>query len=846
MGSVRLWVLLASGFFATGLLGCLGPPLELPAARPSGAPTDPGQPGQRERLRLSLKPARAFVVDSAGELLKGPAADGRVGDFALDNGLVTFIVARADQAIGFADSGGHVIDAGPSGGQDGLVELFDLTGPQFPRQALYQSVVPGMRGRAALLRAAGHDSEDPSLEIITDYVLDPGARFLEIDTRYTNRGASALDKLPVGDAIQWGRVERFIPGEGFALEASAPRELTTSDGWLGGISPEVSYAYVVAGALAGKHGVGWSDVTLAQLSLAPGATGEIKRWLVVGSTADASLSETVAELRGEEWARIGGRVVEDGTGAPVGDARLILADRNGRPLAVARAQNGSYALLAPPGDYLVGAESAGRRGPQHLEVKLGTSAATTLDVLVSRPGAIDFRVDEAGRASPAKLTLIGVPPTRTPDLGTPASATGGNIALTTSGRGTLALPPGHYHVIASRGPLYTVDDQEVEVRPEAAAQLSFRLSRAIDWPGLTCADLHQHAAPSADSAVSLDDRVAANLAEGLDIEVATDHNVIVDYAPALARSGGALGLIAGEEATREGVGHFNAWPMPFDADAPRGGAVDVRGKNAHQILGELRAPDRVVQVDHPRSGTIGYFNLVGLDAQAPQLPKDWEGGFDALEIFSGKDPAKTDQPIADWMALTNRGLVYTGVGGSDSHLVWGQEVGYPRTCVFLDDKHAPKELVHAIRDWHDALVTNGPFIAVTVGGHRMGELAPAPRGRARLEVEVRAAPWVDTRRLEVWVNGERRGKPLDLGTARGMTRYKGAFDLKIDRDSSVVVIVRGDASLEPVVSRPAGAAAPTPLAVTNPIFLDRDGDGRFTAPNAPARPGSTSRPTKTR
>jgi hypothetical protein len=30
-------------------------------------------------------------------------------------------------------------------------------------------------------------------------------------------------------------------------------------------------------------------------------------------------------------------------------------------------------------------------------------------------------------------------------------------------------------------------------------------------------------------------------------------------------------------------------------------------------------------------------------------------------------------------------------------------------------------------------------------------------------------------------------------------------------------------------------AAPTALAITNPIYLDRDGDGKWTPPNAPVK-----------
>jgi hypothetical protein len=377
--------------------------------------------------------------------------------------------------------------------------------------------------------------------------------------------------------------------------------------------------------------------------------------------------------------------------------------------------------------------------------------------------------------------------------------------------------------------------------------VGFELKRAVDLPGLVCADLHQHAARSPDSAVPPLDRVASNLAEGLDVQVATEHNFVADYSEQAIQLSTAAPLLflSGEEVTREGVGHFNAWPMKPKPDG-RGGAIDVRDKNAHQLLAKLRAPDRVVQVNHPRAGNIGYFNLVNFDPTGAALPRELETGFDAVEVLTGKEAQKSDQPLADWMSLMNHNIVLTAVGGSDSHLLWGQEVGYPRTCVFLDGKPTVEALVAAVKQSRAALVTTGPFVTVSAAGHGMGQLVPAPRGRARLDVEVRAAPWVDTKKLELWVNGGRRGKPIDLPPGRGPVRYKGSIELKIEHDAAVVVIVRGDATLAPVVSQLPGAQAPTPIAITNPIFLDRDGDGRFTGPLAPAppRPGSAPRPGK--
>ena len=101
-----------------------------------------------------------------------------------------------------------------------------------------------------------------------------------------------------------------------------------------------------------------------------------------------------------------------------------------------------------------------------------------------------------------------------------------------------------------------------------APHVTFELKRAVDLKGLLCVDLHQHASPSPDSAVSLRDRAASNLAEGLEVMVATDHNYFADWKPALAALGSAKLISTGQ-------------PMAA-AVSPAPAAVDSATKSGHQ------------------------------------------------------------------------------------------------------------------------------------------------------------------------------------------------------------------------------------------------------------------------
>ena len=804
--------------------GCIGPKLPLPKAETT--PAAGNQANER-----AARPARAFAVTRAADLLDGAAAQGRVGDFRIDNDAVAVIVSAPGHAFGYAESGGNIIDAAPTGNKDALGQVYGYLGDAFPRQPIYDRVEVVERsdlGGSAAVVARGHDSDNAAIAVDTEYALAPGARALRITSTVTNQGAKPVAKLAIGDVVDWGRAERFVPHRG--LDASG--RISVDAGFVAGFADDAAYAYAIAeGPLDTRNDWQASDCNAQIVDLPPGASVKVTRWLVVGSSTDASIYESLATLRKADWSRLSGRILEEGTGEPLAGARVYFDDREG-PVAMALSTAQGYEVLLPAGDYRVRAEGIGRAGPAQLEVTVGESTGASHDVIMSRQGTLAYRVQENGAPLPARLTILGVTPTPDPHLGPSFARLAQNLVVSATGAGQLPLPPGQYRVLASRGPEYTIEEAHVEVAPGETATATFDLRRAVDAFGWRCVDLHQHAAPSADSSVSLVDRAASDLAEGLDVLVATDHNAIgVDWNAAIAALGAArpLSVIVGDEVSLSRFGHFSVIPWVASPSAPDGGAPEVDHRPAREVVRALAAPDRVVILNHPRAGArIGYFENVGIDEKGgPSLL----GDIDAIEVFSGKDTTRVEPVLRDWLSLLDRGFSLTAVGGSDSHLIAGQEVGWPRTCipVAAGQPLDGAALVSALKKRHEALVTNGPFVRVSVAGHGMGQLAPAPRGRAKLDIEIDAAPWIDVRRLELFINGSRRGKPIDVPLSAKPQRYKGSIDLRLERDAYVVVVVRG-AALGAVVPAGAAQAAPTALAITNPIYLDRDGDGRWTAP----------------
>src|SRR3569623_1761930 len=160
--------------------------------------------------------------------------------------------------------------------------------------------------------------------------------------------------------------------------------------------------------------------------------------------------------------------------------------------------------------------------------------------------------------------------------------------------------------------------------------------------------------------------------------------------------------------------------------------------------------------------------------------------------------------------------------------------GYPRNYVkVLDDQPAVvsgKEVAHAVKA-HRSFFTTGPFVSLLVNGGTMGDLVPARGGKARADITVQAAPWVSVDHVQLIVGGKplkRWDSPRDVAPgATEAVRFHQAFDFEVKADSYVLVRVDGEKSLTPVVGDRKTFTA-YPFALTNPVFLDADGDGKYT------------------
>ena len=191
--------------------------------------------------------------------------------------------------------------------------------------------------------------------------------------------------------------------------------------------------------------------------------------------------------------------------------------------------------------------------------------------------------------------------------------------------------------------------------------------------------------------------------------------------------------------------------------------------------------------------------------------------------------------IEDWFHLVNRGYPVFVVGSSDAHGVAGGEPGYSRTYVLYEGREGREldaaALFDAVRTGR-SFVSNGPVVEVRANRRAtFGDTVKARKGgRVDLDITVTGAPWLDVSEVRLVVDGDRRPALPMKGAGKRSVKFRDRVRVEFARDGWVAVEVVGRRSLFPLIQQRSRdgsmEAAALPYALTNPIFVDADGDGR--------------------
>jgi hypothetical protein len=411
-------------------------------------------------------------------------------------------------------------------------------------------------------------------------------------------------------------------------------------------------------------------------------------------------------------------------------------------------------------------------------------------------------------------------------------------AFVLRGDADLRVPVGTYDVWVSHGPEWDTTRERITISPGAETEVHTRLHHVIDTPGWISADLHVHSAASLDSRVPMRDRVFQFVADGVDLIVATDHNVIADYAPVIAELGVAdlLASSTGDEITTKQWGHFGAFPLPADEAELGHGAIETGKRTATQIFADVRAkaPNALIDVHHPRleHGKLGYFFLSDLDISTGRTKTPgFSFDFDAIEVLNGyqdSDRKTMGKVMGDWIGFLDSGKRVACTGNSDSHHMTFNLGGYPRNYVALPDtpvdKIDPAAVAAQVKAGH-SFFTTGPIIDANIAGKTFGDVARVAPGKVALHVTVRAANWIPVSKITVIGPGNTVLATRTVPSSTQVVRFDDTIELDIAGDGYAILRVDGDRPMAPNVGD-IGSFVVYPMAVTNPIWIDRDGDGK--------------------
>ncbi len=422
------------------------------------------------------------------------------------------------------------------------------------------------------------------------------------------------------------------------------------------------------------------------------------------------------------------------------------------------------------------------------------------------------------------------------------------VIYSTDGTARFGLPAGSYTIYASRGFEYSVRTNRVTLAPGQSVTLQMGLQREVPTPRLASCDTHVHTFTySRHGDATLEERMATLAGEGIELPIATDHNILTDYTDAARRLNvhEFFTPVVGDEVTTD-AGHFNIFPVRPGSPVPNHRILDWP-----ELMRDLRATPgvRVVVLNHPRNihshfqpfAATNYNPVTGENRRGPDF------SFDAVEVLNSS-ALQSDLMIGfrDWFALLNYGYRVTAVGSSDSHDVSRYIVGQGRSYVACDDSHPgninPEEVCRSFLEGR-VLVSLGLLAQLTVDDRfAVGDLATGLGNVIQVTVTVLGPSWTRADRVELYANGLKiREQQIEADVA---VVEKARVTWIIPRpahDVHLVAIASGPPVTAPFwsLAKPYQPSSrvwePRVIGATNPIWLDGDGDGRFTAPRAYAK-----------
>jgi hypothetical protein len=591
-----------------------------------------------------------------------------------------------------------------------------------------------------------------------------------------------------------------------------------------------------------------------RLSIAPELvhvrSGDVREWSSFPEVPQ--LSEIAVEFESapndQEWTlRLRQQDVKQSWQVAINDSKLA---------ELVRDENDQVLYIAVPAGSLA-------EGTNTLTIRQSSEADAPDDIRVGEIGLIERPVHSAldeGRVAirivdigsglpiPSRVTVTDENGSLHPVAVAPNDllAVRAGVIYTGNGSAEFSLPAGRYTVFAGRGFEYSLARVDFDLRADETATHTLSIHREVPTDGYVACDTHVHTLTfSGHGDASIEERMVTIAGEGIELPIATDHNIHIDYAP-YARE---LNLndyftpVIGNEFTTP-VGHFNVFPILAGADVP-----DHNHTSWQSAFDKVFTTPgvEVAVLNHARDLHSGvrpfgpdHFN----DAAGISLD-GWPYRMRAMEVVNSA-AIQTDglQLFRDWMTLLNAGYSVTPIGGSDSHDVARHFVGQGRTYIRCADDDAGHIDVAAAVDSLLAgrvMVAYGLLAELTVDHEfTSGDTAPVAGDEFSAGIRVLGPHWANVERIQLYANGEliedRAIERLPADEVGEGVIWQGEFTLPTPAHDQHLVAIAIGPGIEGLYWPTAKPYQPTSpdwephtLGCSGAVWLDADGQPGFTS-----------------
>ncbi len=409
------------------------------------------------------------------------------------------------------------------------------------------------------------------------------------------------------------------------------------------------------------------------------------------------------------------------------------------------------------------------------------------------------------------------------------------------GQVSCGLPAGRYTIYAGRGFEYSLASETCELQTGGEHATTLRIRREVPTPGYVACDTHVHTLThSGHGDATVLERMLTLAGEGIELPIATDHNVFIDHEP-FARETQLRAFftpVVGNEVTTRN-GHFNVFPVAAGARLP-----NHQRETWSEIFDEIFATPgvRIAILNHARDLHSGVrpFGPKLHHASSGASLDGWPQRYNGMEVInSGATQTDLLELLRDWMAVLNHGLEVTPVGSSDSHDVARHFVGQGRTYIRCDDRDPGAISISEAVDSFLAgrvMVSYGLAVELRVNERfRSGDLAALPDEACTVEARVLGPHWVQAKRLLLFLNGEII-RDVDLAPASPPepgVKWTGQWTLPRPAHDAHLVAVALGPGIEGSYWRTAKPYQPTSpdwtpqvMGCSGAIWLDADRDSR--------------------